>query len=126
MNATPRTVDLVTVDHGTVTITEPEWCIGHTDHRPVHRVDLLHRGPDVALSFHGRHITDAAMVQQPFAAAPADRSPRVSVGVLGLALDVEDLYALAERIRDYADALDCLGVDLDDACRTYNEGQGGR
>ncbi|BDD72996.1 DUF6907 domain-containing protein [Streptomyces violaceoruber] len=100
-----RTATVQTTDQGPVTLTEPSWCVGHADHRPVHREDIVHRGPDAVLAFRGRYITEAARVQQPFAPVPADRTPRVSVSTVGLALDGVGLYELAAALDAYADQL---------------------
>lgn len=114
----PRTVTIRTRDHGEITLPEPAWCLGEHEHGG-YRSDILHQGPDVALAFHGLHITDAGLVQSPFAGAASPglggRTTGVSVSVIGRTLDPVGLYELAaaldgytDRLRDLADQLAAL------------------
>lgn len=110
-----RTVTINTLDHGPVTIPEPAWCIGaHPDGG--YRADILHAGPDVALAFHGRHITDASLVQSPFAGATrpglGGRTTGVSISIIGQTLDPVGLYGLAAALDGYADRLRDLADEL--------------
>lgn len=120
MTTTPRTVTLATTDHGNVTIPEPDWCVGHADHRPVHRTDLSHCGPELSLSRNGQTIGDAVISQAPC----AERGTREVQAFVVLShegtggLDPDGVYELAALLRACADDLDCLGVDLDDARRS--------
>lgn len=119
---TPRVIH--TIDHGTVTVVCPPWCVGgHEDGG--HRADILHCGPDVTLAFHGRLITDAGLVQSPFAELDTPdlggRTPGVSVSAIGRTLDPVQLYELAASLDGYADQLrglaDRLAVLLDGSAR---------
>jgi len=112
----PRTVTLPTIDHGDVTLPEPSWCIGHADDRPDHRADILHRGPDVTLTFRGHHITDACLVQSPFSTVDipelGSSTPGVSISVIARTLDPAGLYDLAAALDGYADRLRGLADEL--------------
>ncbi|QQM42806.1 DUF6907 domain-containing protein [Streptomyces liliifuscus] len=105
-----RTVTLQTLDAGEVTLPEPSWCVGHADHQPDnYRADILHQGEDVVLTFRGHFITDAGLVQSPFAthASPGlgGRTTGVSVSVIARTLDPAGLYSLAASLDGYADRL---------------------
>ncbi|MGW0596130.1 DUF6907 domain-containing protein [Streptomyces sp. NPDC002776] len=112
----PRTVTLPTIDHGPVTLPEPSWCIGHADDRPEHRADILHRGPDVTLTFRGHHITDASLVLSPFSSIDVPElgssTPGVSVSLIARTLDPRGLYELAAALDGYADRLRDLADEL--------------
>lgn len=114
---TERVVTLQTADHGLVTLEEPSWCCGHADHRPdSYRADILHSGPDVALTFHGHDIGDAALVQSPFSTIEipelCSSTPGVSVSLLGLTLNPVQLYDLAATLDRHADQLRDLADQL--------------
>jgi hypothetical protein len=109
---TNRTVTLHTADHGPVTIPEPSWCAGHTGHDPeTFRADLTHTGPDVVLTFRGRHLA-AACLDQATHAELTTREPRVSVDLLGASLDARAVYELAAALDTYADRLRDLADSL--------------
>ncbi|MFF3891776.1 DUF6907 domain-containing protein [Streptomyces sp. NPDC001812] len=108
----PRTVTLTTADHGPVTLPEPSWCIGHPHHDPdTVRADLAHTGEDIILKFRGRPIASACLDQAPHADV-ASREVRVSVSLLGQALDARGLYELAADLDTYADRLRDLADSL--------------
>ncbi|MFC8201359.1 DUF6907 domain-containing protein [Streptomyces sp. NPDC057298] len=108
----PRTIVLPTLDHGEVTLTCPAWCAGHPDHRPdTHRADILHAGPDIALTFHGEHIGDASLVQAPFSELTS-RGPEISVSLLGQTLDPAGVYDLAAALDRHSDQLRNLADQL--------------
>ncbi|MFE1845794.1 DUF6907 domain-containing protein [Streptomyces sp. NPDC059515] len=107
---TPRTVTLATLDHGDVTLPEPAWCAGHTGHRPQYRADLSHSGEDITLTFRGRPLAAACLDQSPFGAT--GREVRVSVSLVGQALDARGVYELAADLDRYADQLRGLADQL--------------
>ncbi|GHC26911.1 MULTISPECIES: DUF6907 domain-containing protein [Streptomyces rochei group] len=105
-------ITLPTADHGDVTLPEPSWCAGHTDHRPdTERVDLAHSGPDVVLKFRGRVLSTACLDQAPFA-EDATRDVQVSESLYGKALDARGVYELAATLDTYADRLRSLADQL--------------
>lgn len=112
---TPRTARIRTLDHGTITVTCPPWCLGvHEDGG--YRADILHRGPDTNLTFHGHDIADATLVQSPYA-TPGDPelggpTPGVSVSLIGRTLDPVTVYGLAAALDGYADRLRDLADQL--------------
>lgn len=106
-----RTVTLPTLDRGSVTLAEPAWCAGHADHRPGHRVDLIHCGPQLAATFHGQEFATACLVQAPFANRTST-APAVSVSLLEQALDPVSLYVLAAALDSHADQLRELADQL--------------
>ncbi|WP_371580171.1 hypothetical protein [Streptomyces sp. NBC_01314] len=114
---TSRTVTLPTTDFGNVTLLEPGWCIGHPNHRPEdQRVDILHSGPDVTLTFRGHHIADACLVQSPFTTIDipeiCSRMPGVSVSLIGRTLDPVGLHEMAATLDGYADRLRDMADEL--------------
>jgi len=111
----PRTVTVRTIDHGPVTVVCPPWCLGqHEDGG--YRADILHCSHDVTLYFRGHHITDATVVQAPFAEGGNPELggpvPGVSVSVIGRTLDPLGLYELAAGLDGYADRLRDLADEL--------------
>lgn len=111
-----RTITLPTIDHGDVTIPEPDWCVGHTNHQPGLRAEILHLGPDVTLTFRGHEIGDASLVQAPFGndARPelGGPTPGISVSLIGLTLDPVGVYELAAALEEYAGQLRSLAYEL--------------
>lgn len=117
MNTRPHTITLPTVDHGDVTLPEPSWCVGHADHDPENaRADILHKGPDVALHFHGAEIIAAGLAQSPFATLVTPglggRTVGVSVSPPDRTLPPVDLYSFAAALDGYADQLRDLADQL--------------
>ncbi|GGV34318.1 hypothetical protein GCM10010293_36730 [Streptomyces griseoflavus] len=112
----PRTVTLPTTDHGDVTVPEPSWCIGHADHRPELRADILHRGADVPLTFRAHHIMDAGLVQAPFSTVEipelCSSTTGVSISAIARTLDARGVYELAAALDTYADRLRSLADQL--------------
>ena len=117
---THRTVTLPTIDHGPVTLAEPSWCAGHTDHHPrTARVDILHAGPPVDLAYLGAPLFTAQLVQSPFVTPDrpgvGGRTAGVSVHPIGRTLTPVDLVGLAAALDSYADRLRGLADLLADA-----------
>lgn len=110
-----RTVTLATLDHGDVTLPEPNWCAGHTGHLPVHRVDLHHAGTEHHLSHRGVSLWTACLVQYPYATDVAPRSVHLHVApaaVEGWTLDVDGVQALAAATTEHAQLLRFLARHL--------------
>ncbi|MGW1669034.1 DUF6907 domain-containing protein [Streptomyces sp. NPDC002324] len=113
----PRTITLPTEDHGPVTLPEPAWCRGHSDHQPdTYRTDLTHYGHEHRLTFNGIELFRLMLAQTPY----ADRASRQvcayveETGYTG-SLDVAGLYDLAaaldgaaDHMREFADQLAAL------------------
>lgn len=131
--AEPRTVavPLLDVPGATLTVTCPQWCV--TDHgldvmRGVLAADFTHLGPwaDLDPSEDDQPVLSVRIEQRPFSTEcpgpVACTSPVAGQGGDDLAPD--QVYALADQLRAFADVLDDLGVDLDDARRTAREGHG--
>lgn len=116
MSTDPRTVTLPTADHGSVTLPEPSWCVGHAGDLPDRRADIFHHGPEVTLRFRGQHITDACLVQSPFSTIDvpelSSRTPGVSISAIARTLDPVGLYELAAAFDGYADRLRVLADEL--------------
>lgn len=113
MNRKPSTVTLTTLDHGDVTLPEPEWCAGHDTYEPVHRCDILHVSPATTLAAHGWELGDAQIYQAPCAGV-GTREMRASVHLDSEpspnGYTNEDLHSLAaaldaaaEQLRAFAD-----------------------
>jgi hypothetical protein len=111
---TNRTVTLPTSDHGDVTLPEPAWCVGHADHQPGYRADILHLGSKRWLGYNGQPIGSARIFQGP-CAARASREVEVSV-VLSYepprGLDPAELYDLAAALESAADQLRDIADEL--------------
>lgn len=109
-----RTVTLPTTDHGTVTLSEPAWCVGHADHQPVNRADILHSGPKRHLAYGGQPIGYAQLFQGP-CAEESTREVQASVVLIfepRRGYDPTDLYCLAVALDSYADQLRDLADEL--------------
>ncbi|MFM9796538.1 DUF6907 domain-containing protein [Streptomyces turgidiscabies] len=113
----PRTITLRTFDQGDVTLSCPEWCVGHAHHDPESaRADILHKGPDVNLAFHGTEVIAACLAQSPYA-TPGDpalggQTIGVSVYPPGRTMTPVQLYSLAAALDGYADRLRDLADQL--------------
>ncbi|MFF4166893.1 DUF6907 domain-containing protein [Streptomyces sp. NPDC001741] len=110
---TQRTVTVPTLDHGDITIPEPDWCTGHQGARPQYRSDLGHTGAQHHLVYEGAELGTAMLVQDPFVVR-ADRSIKVLVelGGDGVSLDPNELEALAAALVGYASVLRELALQL--------------
>lgn len=111
-----RTVTLPTLDHGEVTLPEPSWCAGHTDHRPdTYRVDLAHRGTEHSLTLPVHQgfaeVLHVALEARPFVEGWPGTEPFVSVGfdndhhptsVYGLEVMAVHLERHTEALREFA------------------------
>ncbi|MGW1039653.1 DUF6907 domain-containing protein [Streptomyces sp. NPDC002547] len=112
-----RTLTLPTSDHGLVTFTCPPWCLGAPVHEPGgYRADILHRGPEQTISFRGDPISEAGLVQSPFAhdmpPGLGGPTPGVSVSLVQLTLDPVGLYELAAVLDRHAEQLRGLADEL--------------
>ncbi|MDX3522389.1 DUF6907 domain-containing protein [Streptomyces scabiei] len=112
-----RTITLTTVDHGDVTLPEPSWCIGHTHHDPDSaRADILHKGPDITLTFRATEVIYACLAQSPYATLSAPelggRTVGVSVYPPGRTLTPDTVRELAASLDGYADQLRALADHL--------------
>jgi hypothetical protein len=113
----PRTITLPTEDHGDVTLTCPAWCMGHADHRPdTYRADILHKGPDLTLTFRAAEVITAGLTQSTYATPGTPelggRTVGVSVYPPGRTLTPVGLYELAASLDSYADRLRDLADQL--------------
>ncbi len=113
----PRTITLVTADHGPVTLPCPAWCAGHQQHDPeTLRVDLVHAGPAVDCTHLGIDLFSAELVQSPHSESTnpllGGRTPGVSVWPIGHTLDPVQIYSLAADLDRYADQLRNLADQL--------------
>lgn len=110
-----RSITLPTADHGPVTLPEPSWCVGHTDHRPdTYRVDLDHKGPEHLLRHGGEPLWTAFLGQAPYASRPEHRGIGLFVEQASYAhtLDPASLYDLAASLDAHADQLRDLADQL--------------
>ncbi|MGW5335039.1 DUF6907 domain-containing protein [Streptomyces bauhiniae] len=115
MSSETRTVILSTVDHGEVTLPEPDWCEGHDGHEPQHLADLTHASPDVILGPAGLPVGYAEIYQGPCAEVDSREvraSAQLDFETSAGGLSPTDLYDLAaamdtaaDQLRDLADRL---------------------
>lgn len=106
-----RTVTLQTLDHGLITIPEPEWCTGHTGHAEF-RVDTTHTGVSHVGTFRGRELQSARLALSPFA---DQRVGGLSVSVgepVLMGLDPAGLDELAAAYVEYGATLRHLAREL--------------
>lgn len=110
----PRTVTIVTADHGPVTLPEPSWCLGsHPDGGA--RIDVTHVGAEHAFTVPTRSgpavLLLAALESRPFVGDSFLRGPFVGVeiggdwyetGLAGLEAMADALTAHADQLRDRA------------------------
>ncbi|KUN03972.1 hypothetical protein AQI95_21270 [Streptomyces yokosukanensis] len=101
----PRTVTVPTLDHGDVTVPEPDWCTGHGPF-PEHRADLTHYGLEHRLTYNGAELFRLMLAQTPL----AERASREVCGYVEQAgytgsLDQGGLYDLAAALDAAADQL---------------------
>ncbi|GKQ37171.1 hypothetical protein ALMP_37100 [Streptomyces sp. A012304] len=108
-------VTLDTEDYGPVTLPEPGWCAGHTDHRTdSQRIDLDHKGHEHRLTHDGELLWTAFLAQAPYASSPQARALGVYVeqGSYAHTLDATGLYDLAASFDAHADRLRELADQL--------------
>ena len=118
MSTEPRTITLVTEDHGPVALPEPGWCRGHADHQPgTYRVDLTHYGTETVLRFEGAEVFRLLLAESPYATRPVHQGVCGYVETCGYtaSLSPAGLYGLAaaldahaDRLREFADQLTLL------------------
>jgi hypothetical protein len=123
-----HTIRLHDVPGATLTVACPEWCVSDHRHDVEHGVfaaDLTHIGEAVdmpAADDTSAPIMRVRIWQTPFSSGPGPRHPVAALDEPEQEMDPEQLCALAEQLRTYADALDELSVELDDARRTAHKG----
>jgi hypothetical protein len=75
----PRTVTVETQDHGTITIDEPTWCVGHDDEPIGYRADVTHKGPWITAEFEGVEFLPACISWAPFSELHPEPFPVLDV-----------------------------------------------
>jgi len=125
-------VPLLDSPGATLTVTCPEWCT--SDHRRdvehgTFAADFTHHGTAEELGAGGDDpLLSVRIEQRPFScgnwAPMAATWPEA--GPDNGELTADGVYALADRLRAYAEALDELGVDLDCARATDRQARGER
>lgn len=109
-----HTIPLHNAPGATLTVTCPEWCV--SEHREeaehgAYACDFSHMGAQVELSPGGEVLLSASLAQSPFGSG--DRRPIVATWPeTNGDLDERGVLDLADQLRDYADDLDDLAVDL--------------
>lgn len=113
-----REVTVETIDHGTITLPEPDWCAGHDD-GPEYRVDVTHRSADQLLDLPVHHDRVAELLNLGFESRPFTEQwpgtgPFVSVGFDGehYPTDVAGLEAMASELERHAAVLRDYAVRL--------------
>lgn len=110
----PRTVTVPTIDHGDVTIPEPDWCAGHNSQHPGYRDDITHSAPDVVMGFRGHDMLIAAYVSYPYVPSLSGLHLGVSVafGGFGQTLAPADIDELAAALVEHAGQLRAMARQL--------------
>ncbi len=90
---TERTVTVDTIDHGRITIPEPDWCLGkHT--QPVYRSDITHDSVTVKAAAHTDRHGRVPLLQVHISHAPYLELHSEPYPVVSVQLDcVEDFIA---------------------------------
>jgi hypothetical protein len=110
------TVTLTTLDHGEITIPEPDWCTGHDGEQIVQRVDVTHVGRTVAaeLELDGGTVEflPARISWGPFAELQPEPYPLADVDDFP-GMDPAQLRELAAEVALHAGRLYRLSNQLD-------------
>ncbi|MDX2515474.1 hypothetical protein PV355_10010 [Streptomyces stelliscabiei] len=126
----PRTVTvrLLNTPGATMTVTCPEWCASDHAEDIAHGTfaeDFAHRAAEEALHVDlgdggAEDVLMCEITQYPFGSTL--RTPTVvmwpTLGMTEAHLDPRGLFALADQLRTYADALDEVAVTLDEIRRS--------
>ncbi|MEU0217080.1 hypothetical protein ABZ281_19035 [Streptomyces sp. NPDC006265] len=124
-----HTVRLLDAPGATMTVTCPDWCISdHQDEmtRGTFAADFTHQGAELVLP--SPAAGDAPLISARITHAPfshALREPVMGVWPADEEMGAEQVSVLADRLRAFADELDSLSVDLDDARLTARNARGG-
>lgn len=112
-----RTTQVRLIDGTTITVPEPAWCLGQHD-QDGHLVDLIHDGPETALTVDTRHgpeqVLQAALTQYPYSTDPDDRQTLVTVLLSSgwQRFDPDGLHILADSLGRRAMELRILARQL--------------
>jgi hypothetical protein len=112
-------IPLLDAPGATLTVTCPEWCVSdHADEetRGTLAADFTHKGEELVLpspSADDEPLMSARIEHGPF--SHCLRTPVMGVWPAAGDMGPDQVHAFAEQLRAFADALDCLSVDLDDA-----------
>lgn len=108
----PRTVTVHTLDHGSITIAEPAWCLGHPDVPAGYRADVHHSGPEHLVGQDRRAVLAAELVEFPFGRHPVPPSLHVELLFPALTMDPPGLEGLAAVLEERAVELRRLALRL--------------
>jgi hypothetical protein len=94
-------------------IDEPDWCAGSHGGHPESKVDLIHYGPEHAISANGIDLFRAMLAQTPFSAR-ASRTVELYVEQQDItgSYTPDQVEQLADALVESADRLRALGRDL--------------
>ncbi|MGW6979966.1 DUF6907 domain-containing protein [Streptomyces sp. NPDC054932] len=106
-----RTVTVQTLDHGPITIPEPDWCLGHGGPPDV-LVDVHHTGPEHVVRYGGGIALRAELVAFPYGETPVPVSVHVELHIPDVTLDPPGLEGLAEVLVEQAAELRRLALRL--------------
>ncbi|MFE3786964.1 DUF6907 domain-containing protein [Streptomyces goshikiensis] len=106
-----RTVTVPTLDHGPITIPEPDWCTGH-DGTPEALVDVHHAGPEHVVRYGGGIALRAELVAFPYGATPVPVSVHIELSAPDVTLDPPGLEGLADVLVEQAAELRRLALRL--------------
>jgi len=105
-------VTLTTLDHGEITIAEPEWCTGHDGEQIVQRVDVTHVGATTAGEYAGVEFLPARISWGPFAELRPEPYPLADVDEFP-GMDPAQLRELAAEVGLHAGRLYSKANELD-------------
>ncbi|MFF4566179.1 DUF6907 domain-containing protein [Streptomyces sp. NPDC001435] len=111
-----RTITLQTIDHGPVTVEEPDWCLGHAGEPVGYRADIVHKGRIVAAEYEADHgpveFLKARISWGPFGELRPEPYPVADVEEFP-PMSPAQLRELVAEVHLHADRLDRLADELD-------------
>ncbi|MFJ8349753.1 DUF6907 domain-containing protein [Streptomyces sp. NPDC094153] len=107
----PRTTVVEVLVVKALQVDEPEWCMGHGEDGAHFKADILHRGPDVTLTYDGREVSVASLVQAPYS-QQSSTLPGIAVSLLAQTLDPAGARAFADALTAHAQQLHDLADEL--------------
>ncbi|MFE9170854.1 DUF6907 domain-containing protein [Streptomyces kebangsaanensis] len=111
MSTTPRTATVEVLVVKALQVDEPDWCVGHDEDGAHYKADILHQGPNVTLTYGGRPVSAAGLVQAPFSQM-SSTEPGISLSLLGQTLGPDEVRAFADALTDHARQLHALADEL--------------
>ncbi|WP_405595157.1 DUF6907 domain-containing protein [Streptomyces sp. NBC_01092] len=114
------TVTLQTLDHGDVTVPEPDWCAGHDGEQVGTMAEISHDGPHMTATVDSEDLGAVPLMRANLTHAPylelrPEPHPVAYVeGLEAASFDADGLRALVAEGRAYLDRLEAMAAELDE------------